>query len=126
MRFVLTPAIRARVVLALCLLLVSHAPRASAQTAASTGIPAEKVKRIEALISEEMARLKIPGLSVAVATGGRVRWSNGYGLADVENNVAAKAATVYRLASVSKPITAVAVMQLAERGKIDLDAPVQK
>jgi CubicO group peptidase (beta-lactamase class C family) len=40
--------------------------------------------------------------------------------------VPAKTATVYRLASVSKPITAVAVMQLVERGKIDLDAPVQK
>ena len=125
MGFLQTHAIRARVVFALCLLLVCHAPSASAQTAAS-GIPAEKVKQIEALISAEMARLKIPGLSVAVVTDRQVRWSKGYGLADVENEVPAKAATVYRLASVSKPITAVAVMQLAERGKIDLDAPVQK
>jgi CubicO group peptidase (beta-lactamase class C family) len=44
----------------------------------------------------------------------------------VENFVPAKALTVYRLASVSKPLTAVAAMQLAERGKLDLDAPVQK
>lgn len=125
MSFALTLGTRARVVFALCLLLVCHAPRASAQAAAA-GLPAEKVKQIEALISAEMERLKIPGLSVAVVTDARVRWSNGYGLADVENNVPAKSATVYRLASVSKPITAVAVMQLAERGKIDLDARVQK
>jgi CubicO group peptidase (beta-lactamase class C family) len=121
----MTHAIRVRAAFALCLLFVCHAPRASAQTAAA-GLPAEKVKQIEALISAEMERQKIPGLSVAVVTDARVRWSNGYGLADVENNVPAKAATVYRLASVSKTITAVAVMQLAERSKIDLDAPVQK
>jgi serine beta-lactamase-like protein LACTB len=126
MSFVLTPAIRGRVVFALCLLLLCPAPRASAQTAAAPALAAEKVRQIEALISAEMARQKIPGLSVAVVTGGRMSWSSGYGLADVENNVPAKAATVYRLASVSKTVTAVAVMQLFERGKIDLDAPVQK
>jgi CubicO group peptidase (beta-lactamase class C family) len=89
-------------------------------------LAAEKVKQIEALINAEMARQKIPGLSVALVVGGQLRWSNGYGLADVENNVPAKASTVYRLASVSKPITATALMQLVERGRIDLDAPVQK
>jgi CubicO group peptidase (beta-lactamase class C family) len=73
-----------------------------------------------------MSRQNIPGLSVAIATDGTLRWSNGYGLADLENFVPAKASTVYRLGSISKPITAVAVMQLAERGKLDLDAPVQK
>jgi CubicO group peptidase (beta-lactamase class C family) len=63
---------------------------------------------------------------VAVAMQNELRWSNGYGLADIENFVPAKAHTVYRLGSISKPITAVAVMQLVERGKLDLDAPVQK
>jgi CubicO group peptidase (beta-lactamase class C family) len=47
-------------------------------------------------------------------------------MADVENFVPAKALTVYRIASVSKSLTAVAAMQLAEKGKLDLDAPVQK
>jgi CubicO group peptidase (beta-lactamase class C family) len=56
----------------------------------------------------------------------KLRWSNGYGLADLENFVPAKAMTAYRLGSISKPITATAVMQLAERGKLDLDAPIQK
>jgi serine beta-lactamase-like protein LACTB, mitochondrial len=124
MSLVLTHAIRARVVFTLCLLLLCPAPRASAQTAA--GLSAEKVKQIEALVSAEMAWQRLPGLSVAVVTDRRLRWSNGYGLADVENNVPAKAATVYRLASVSKPITATAVMQLFEREKVDLDAPVQR
>jgi CubicO group peptidase (beta-lactamase class C family) len=90
------------------------------------GALAEKLDRIEKAISSEMSRQNIPGLSVAIATDGALRWSNGYGLADLENFVPAKASTVYRLGSISKPITAVAVMQLAERGKLDLDAPVQK
>jgi CubicO group peptidase (beta-lactamase class C family) len=64
-------------------------------------------------------------MSVAVVSGGVLRWSAGYGLADVENQVPARADTVYRWASVSKPVTAVAVMQLAGRKKIDMDAPIQ-
>jgi CubicO group peptidase (beta-lactamase class C family) len=55
-----------------------------------------------------------------------LRWSAGYGLADLENDVPATAASVYRLASVAKPITATAVLQLAERGRLDLDAPIQR
>jgi CubicO group peptidase (beta-lactamase class C family) len=89
-------------------------------------IPRTRLEAIEAAISAEMSRQGIPGLSVAIGQGGAVRFAAGYGLADLENSVPAKAATVYRLASVSKPMTAVAVLQLAERGAIDLDAPIQK
>jgi CubicO group peptidase (beta-lactamase class C family) len=90
------------------------------------GLPADKIKQIESVISAEMAKSKIPGLSVAVVVAGKLRWSNGYGMADLENSVPAKSTTIYRLGSISKPITAAAVMQLVERGKIELDAPVQK
>ncbi|HET9532194.1 MAG TPA: serine hydrolase domain-containing protein [Blastocatellia bacterium] len=86
----------------------------------------DKIKKIETAISAEMSRHQIPGLSVAVVTGNELRWSSGYGMADLENFVPAKATTVYRLGSISKPVTAAAVMQLVERGKLDLDAPVQK
>jgi CubicO group peptidase (beta-lactamase class C family) len=77
-------------------------------------------------VRQEMDSRGIPGLSLAVAIDGQIRWSAGFGLADVENDVPARPTTVYRLASVSKPITAVAVLQLAERGVIDLDAPIQR
>jgi CubicO group peptidase (beta-lactamase class C family) len=90
------------------------------------GLSRDKVEALEKAISSEMSRQNIPGLSVAVVTDNQFRWANGYGLADLENFVPAKATTVYRLGSISKPITAVATMQLVERGKIDLDAPVQK
>jgi serine beta-lactamase-like protein LACTB len=73
-----------------------------------------------------MTRLGIPGLSAAVVTERRLRWSSAFGTADLENFVPAKAVTVYRLASVTKPITATAVLQLVEAGKVDLDAPIQR
>jgi serine beta-lactamase-like protein LACTB, mitochondrial len=75
-------------------------------------------------VLEEMGRRGIPGLSLAVVEGGVVRYEAGFGFADVENGVRAKPETVYRLASVSKPITAVAVLKLHEQGRLDLDAPV--
>ncbi|MCP5112202.1 MAG: beta-lactamase family protein, partial [bacterium] len=85
-----------------------------------------RLERVEAIVSRAMEREKIPGLSVAVAIDGEFRWSRGFGLSDVENNVPATADTMFRLASISKPITAVAVMQLAEQGKLDLDAPIRQ
>src|SRR6185369_15460109 len=90
------------------------------------GLPAGKLEKIETAISAQMSKLGIPGLSVAVVVDHKLRWSAGYGLADVENYVPAKAMTAYRLGSISKPITAAAVMELAEHGKLDLDAPIQK
>jgi CubicO group peptidase (beta-lactamase class C family) len=109
--------------------LVLAAALAQAQPAPVTspaGLVPARVQAIESAIAAAMSAQKIPGLSVSVVTGGELRWSSGYGQADLENDVPATPQTVYRLASVSKPITAVAAMQLAEQGKLDLDAPVQK
>jgi CubicO group peptidase (beta-lactamase class C family) len=89
-------------------------------------LPAERVEAIEVVITHQMSRLGIPGLSVAIGLDDEVVFANGYGFADVENFVAAKADTAYRLASISKALTAVAVLQLAEEGELDLDAPVQE
>ena len=86
-------------------------PAAARAQQPQQGLAPEKIREIEQLISAEMTKQSIAGLSVAVVTDNQLRWSAGYGLADVENRVPAKPATVYRLASVSKPITATAVMQ---------------
>jgi len=89
-------------------------------------LSAAKTEKIEAEIAAWMVKWKAPALSVAVVTDNKLIWSKGYGLANVENQVSAKSDTVYRLASIAKSITAIAVMQLVEKGKIDLDAPIQK
>lgn len=95
----------------------------AAQT--TTDLPAETIEKIEAIITTEMARQTIPALSLAIVSNNKIRYANGFGLADLENSLPAKATTVYRTASIAKPMTATAVMQLAERGKLDLDAPIQ-
>jgi serine beta-lactamase-like protein LACTB, mitochondrial len=82
--------------------------------------------QVERLVSKYMATNSIPGLSVAIIQDGQLQWAASFGMADLENFVPATSGTLFRLASVSKPLTAVAAMQLWERGKLDLDAPVQK
>jgi len=89
-------------------------------------IAPEKRAQIEKAISRFMAANGTPGISVAVVENGREQWSAGFGSADLENHVPATARTLYRLASISKPITATAALLLWQEGKLDLDAPVQK
>ena len=67
----------------------------------------------------------LPGLSVAVARDGEIVWTEGFGWADLEDRVPVTPGTQFRLGSVSKTLTAAAVALLHERGRIDLDAPVQ-
>lgn len=67
-----------------------------------------------------------PGISVVVVLDDGIAWEGAAGQADVENSVSARADSVYRIASISKPIAATAVMQLAERGRVSLDDPVRK
>ena len=63
----------------------------------------------------------IPSLAIAVAQGNSVLWEEGFGWADRERSIAATPHTLYSLASISKPITATAVMILKERGLLNLD-----
>jgi CubicO group peptidase (beta-lactamase class C family) len=116
------PTLKHKIILAL-LLLVFHGV-SIAQS--SQVLPASKADNIDAEVAAWMAKYKAPALSVAIVKDNKMMWSKGYGLADVEKRLAARSDTVYRLASITKSITAIAVMQLVERGKIDLDAPIQK
>ncbi|MBN1225166.1 MAG: serine hydrolase [Candidatus Aminicenantes bacterium] len=85
----------------------------------------DAIKKYEAFVSEHMALDRVPGLTVGFLKDGHV-WVQGFGYADLENKVPAMPESSYRLASVSKTITALAVLKLVEMGKIDLDAEVQK
>ena len=92
----------------------------------STQIAPEKRAKIEAAIARFMAAKSTPGVSVAVVENGAAEWAAGFGTADLENLVPATSHTLYRLASISKPITATAALLLWQEGKLDLDVPVQK
>lgn len=69
---------------------------------------------------------RIPGLQVAVAIDGKLVWSAAFGYADVARHSRVTRTTMFRIGSVSKPLTATAVAQLVAGGKLDLDAPVQR
>jgi serine beta-lactamase-like protein LACTB, mitochondrial len=99
---------------------------AAALPAQQKDLSQEKRQAIEKAVSSFMAASSVPGLSAAVVLEGEPRWSEGFGMADLENYSPATSATLFRLGSISKPISATAVLQLWERGKLDLDAPVQE
>jgi serine beta-lactamase-like protein LACTB, mitochondrial len=84
------------------------------------------LQQINKTVAEFMVEKGVPGVSVAVVKDSELAWSGGFGMADLENSVPATAQTLYRLASLSKPITAVAALRLWQQDKLDLDAPVQK
>lgn len=76
------------------------------------------------VLQAKVAADGIPGLSCAIVVGGQIVYSQGFGQSDVENGVPATRNTVYRLASISKPIAAVLALQLVEQGRLDLDRDV--
>ena len=85
---------------------------------------ADALKAYESFVAEQMAFDGIPGLSVGFVKDD-FTWAKGFGYADLENSVPAKPESSYRLASITKTITAVAVLQLVDEGKIDLDSEIQ-
>lgn len=107
-------------------LLVLFLTAASGAAAQQKGLSPEKRAEVEKAVSSFMSANSVPGVAVAVVLDGAPAWSAGFGMADLENYVPAAPATLFRLGSISKPITATAVMQLFERGKLDLDVEVQK
>jgi CubicO group peptidase (beta-lactamase class C family) len=121
-RIAIANPVRTFILYLLALILAS----ASAAIAQQKSISAEKRAQIEMAVSSFMSANSVPGIGAAVVLDGEPVWSAGFGMADVENSSPATSSTLFRLGSISKPITATAILQLWERGKLDLDAPVQK
>jgi len=111
-----------RLALLVCLLAAVILPLAAQEARLSP----EKQAKIEAAILRFMGATHVPGISAAVVENGQYEWAAGFGVADLENNVPATEHTLYRLASISKSLTATAAMELWERGRLDLDVPIQK
>ena len=74
-------------------------------------------------VEEFLARHPAVGLAVGVVHDGRLECFHGHGVADIASNTPITEDTVFRIASITKTFTAIAVMQLWEQGLIDLDAP---
>src|ERR1700676_1729409 len=122
-----SPIRRTRTIFPLLLLSLAWTLGVSAVLfAQDKGLSGERRAKIDKAVSAFMSASSVPGVSVAVVQHGQPIWSAGFGMSDLEDFTPATSSTLYRLGSISKPITAVAILQLFERGKLDLDAPVQK
>ena len=86
----------------------------------------EAATKVDDFIKTEMQKQKIPGVSLAVVKDGKPLIVKGYGLANVEHQVAVKPETIFQSGSVGKQFTATAVMMLVEDGKISLDEKIAK
>ncbi len=86
---------------------------------------AAAIGRAREIIVRLVAEENIPGFSIAVGLGGEVLWSEGFGMANLEHRVPVTTLTKFRIGSVSKPVTAMAMGILMQEGLLDLDEPVQ-
>ena len=94
--------------------------------------PARRVKleetlpELDAYFEHELEAAKIPGLAVGVLIDGQLAWSKGYGFRDLEAKAPVDADTVFRIGSMGKTLTATAIMQLRDEGKLALDDPADR
>jgi len=96
----------------------------------ASGFAANSIDKTNTLarqfIQQTMQELRIPGLQIAVIKDNKIVLSDSYGLANVENQIPATKTTLFPINSATKTFTGVAMMQLVEAGKIDLNAPVSQ
>ena len=85
-----------------------------------------RADRVDDYVREQMRLRHVPGLALAVVRDGRVIKEIGYGLASAELEVPVSSSTVFEIGSISKQITAAAVMMLVEEGKVSVDDPISK
>ncbi len=118
----------------------SAAENLSGQGRDAAGLPGDPIARVESALlpafvirgepvrrrslATRMDELGVPGVSIAVLVDGAIAWARGYGLADVESRRPVTANTLFQAASISKPVAALAALQLVEEGSVDLDADV--
>ena len=92
-----------------------------------TGFAADQLLNIEQHLDRSYIQPgKFPGALTLVARGGEIAYVKAQGLMDVERNKAVQRDTIFRIYSMTKPITSIAMMQLYEQGRFLLDDPVHK
>ncbi len=95
-------------------------------TSSSSALTPKQMSSIDAYVNAEIAREHIPGAAVGIYSRGELLLAKGYGLADVELNVPAKAGTLFQSGSVGKQFVSAAIMMLVEEGKVGLDDSIVK
>jgi CubicO group peptidase (beta-lactamase class C family) len=122
---------RALVLLMLC----AGAARAAAPAAAgpaplvtpeSVGLSSARLERLDRYLEREIAARRQAGAVVLIARHGKIAWEKAYGYADVESGSPMRIDAMFRLFSMGKPITSVALLQLYEQGRFQLTDPLEQ
>jgi CubicO group peptidase (beta-lactamase class C family) len=113
-------------VLPLCLAIVVAAQELPSTKAEAVGLSSERLERIAAVVQRNIADQRIAGAVTLVARRGHVAWFKAQGMADREAGKAMAPDSMFRICSMTKPITSLAIMMLYEEGRFLLDDPVSK
>ena len=98
---------------------------ACGRTLVAAGLSDQEIATIDRAIQAEMERQRIVGLALGCIRDGQVVYTKGFGFEDRERRIPVSGQTLFRWASVSKPLTAIAAWQLVEKQRLDLDADVR-
>src|SRR4051812_21719260 len=91
---------------------------------AQTGTPVPALSALDGVMQQALSRYSVKGGALAVVKDGHLIFARGYGLADAESQSPVQPDSLFRWCSISKTITAAAIMRLAQENKLDLDSPV--
>ena len=119
-------ALLAALTIVLCATVAWGQELGRARNVADAGFSQQRLERVTQFFQTEVDNKRIPGATVAVVRDGKVVYQRAIGFQDREKGLPMKTNSIFRIASMTKPITSVAVMMLAEEGKIDLLAPVSR
>ena len=98
----------------------------SVPNSASSPKWSDAAERARQIVRATLAEQNWPGLSVAVGAGGEIVWAEGFGWANLENRVKVEPDTKFRIGTASTALTSAAAGLLLEKGRLDLDEPIQK
>jgi CubicO group peptidase (beta-lactamase class C family) len=104
--------------------LVALAPEPAAAASPPAKSERSRLAALEKVVRDELRATRTPGAAVVVIAGGRVVYSRGFGTTSVEGGALVTPSTLFRLGSTTKMLTGAAMVALADRGKLRLDAPI--
>jgi N-acyl-D-amino-acid deacylase len=105
------------------LLILSVLAAGTGMAQSPTGLPASGFEDVDAAVQQAMSTYHVPGVSLAIVKDGRLVLARGYGFAESESSQPMQPGTLVRWNSISKTITATAILKLVEQGKLNLDTP---
>src|SRR5688572_30109187 len=126
----MSPSRFTAITLACCLLIAgaarADAPLPTAKTPEEVGMSSERLKRIEAVSQAHFDAGTLPGAQMLVARKGKIAWKAQLGWRDRDTKEPMPADAIFRIYSMTKPITSVALMMLVEEGRLQISDPVAK